>query len=371
MIEGFINLSLPLKRLGFIKVILLLTHPSSYMYTSQLVTKYKDTVKRYRDEFEWNKDPDTGLSVAGSGIGKKDVPANDDDIAMDHVLLAQNLGFIRREVNIWRRFGWHLASRYPGDKGKPLFLDPQKREEILRTKGLIARLPRSEQFIFTNALLFSDIDGTIPLVESIDNTSASGLRDRYFVTVSKWYDRKARIETNPTKRYFYATEKSRFSKDENEGGYKKIHRESQIYPRLHFLTDTGFVVRSDSNYALSDLAIHFKKRWSSLEDKDVFKLLDEKENNLGILLAEDYGMGLKELTNEEFENAFFRLATFYKYIGLIMIPYEDLYFSMVASALDFSKSLSFSTYKDALEQLAKARKFDLSTNIPGRRYIRT
>jgi hypothetical protein len=340
------------------------------MYTSQLVAKYKDAVRQYRDKYEWNRDPETNLSVPGSGIGKAEVPASEDDIAMDHVLLAQNLSFIRREVNIWRRYGWHLASQYSGDNGKPLFLDPQKREEMMKSKGLVAKLPRPEQFIFCNAQLSSDIDGTIPLIESLDKCSASELMEKYFSMVSKWYDRKSRLELNPTKRYFYLQEKAKFAKSEKEGGYKKIHRESQIYPRLHFLTDVGFISKNNSSYSLSILGKKFQEQWLSLDDKEVFKLLNEKESNLGILLAEQYCNGLDEITNEQFEDAFYRFSTFYRYIGLIMIPYEDLYFSMVAFALNFNRGLSFSTYKDTLEQLSKAKGFELSTNIPGRRYIR-
>jgi hypothetical protein len=179
------------------------------------------------------------------------------------------------------------------------------------------------------------------------------------------------LELNPTKRYFYLREKAKFAKSEKEGGYKKIHRESQIYPRLHFLTDVGFISKNNSSYSLSTLGKEFQERWLSLGDKEAFKLLDEKESNLGILLAEHYCNGLDEITNEQFEDAFYRFCTFYKYIGLVMIPYEDLYFSMVAFALNSNRGLSFSTYKDTLEQLAKARGFDLSTKIPGRRYIRT
>jgi len=371
MIEGFINLSLPLKRLGFMKVIVFLTNSSSSMYTSQLITRYKETVRQYRKEFEWNKDPDTGLSVPGSGIGKPDIPPNDDNIAVDHVLLAQSLGFIRREVNIWRRYGWHLASQYLDGRGKPLFLDLPKREEMLKSKGLIAKLPRSEQFIFFNALLYSDIDGIIPLLECLDNRTTSELREQYFDAVSRWYDRKSRLEPNPTRRYFYSGEKARFAKKENEGGYSKIHRESQIYPRLHFLTDVGVIAKNASNYELSELGKDFKKQWLSLDDKEVYKMLDEKEITLGILLADCYNNGLGEVTSEEFEHMFYRISVFYKYIGLIMIPYEDLYFSMVAFALNVSKSLSFPKYKVMLEKLARARNYDLSTNMPGRRYIRT
>jgi hypothetical protein len=341
------------------------------MYTSQLVAKYKETVTRYRDKYEWNKDPETNLTVPGSGVGRVEVPASEDDIAIDHVLLAQNLNFIRREINIWRRFGWHLASQYSEDKGKPLFLDPAEREKMFMSRGLIAKLPRSEQFIFCNALLSSDIDGMIPLIESIDDCSSYELMDAYFIAVSKWYERKSNLELNPNKRYFYLQEKVKFAKSEKEGGYKRLHRESQIYPRLHFLSDVGFVLKNDSKYSLSNLGKKFKEQWSSLDDRAVFKLLDEKESNLGVLLAEIYGDGFNEMTNEQIENAFYKLSAFYKYIGLIMIPYEDLYFSMVAFALNSNRKLSFSTYRRTMEQLAKVKGFDLSTNIPGRRYIRT
>ncbi|MGB8779904.1 MAG: hypothetical protein WCD81_04555 [Candidatus Bathyarchaeia archaeon] len=357
--------------MGFIKVIVLLTFPSSYIFTSQLVAKYKETVRKYREEYKWNEDPETNLSVSGSGIGDKTVVASKDSIAMGHVLLAQNLGFIKPEINIWRKYGWHLAGRYSDDKGKPLFLDPQKKEEMLRTRGLVAKLPRSEQFVFANALLSSDPDGTIPLIQCMDDSvTESDLQDRYFAAVSKWYERKAQIELNSTRRNFYAAEKARFAKSEKEGGYGKIHRESQIYPRLHFLRDTGFVMKERSEFSLSDLAKDFKKQLTSLDDKAVSKLLDDKENNLGILLAENYGKGLVALTDEEFERQFSHFTAFYKYIGLIMIPYEDLYFSILASSLDFSKSLSYAEYGEKIVQLAKVRKFDFSTRIPGRRYIR-
>ena len=370
MIEGFINLSTPLKRLGFVKVILWLTHPSSFAYSSQLVLKYKEVVKEYRKKFEWNVDPDTNQVMPGSGIGDETLPATEDSIAMDHVLLAQNLGFLRKEVNIWWRFGWHLASQYSGDKGKPIFMDSEKREELMMSKGLIAKLPRSEQFIFCNALLSSDIDGCIPLIECLEDDSITELRKKYFDFVSNWYARKAELETNPTKRYFYLKEKANFAKNETEGGYSKIHRESQILPRLSFLSDVGFVIKNESRYSLSDPAKKFKKRLLSFSDSDLFVLLHEKESNLGILLSEYYSDGLDKVTSEQFEEIFYKLSAFYKYMGLIMIPYEDLYFSMTANALDKSKGLDFSTYKLELEQLAKRRSFHISTTVPGRRYIK-
>jgi len=370
LIEGFINLSTPLKRLGFVKVILWLTHPSSFAYSSQLVLKYKEVVKEYRKKFEWNVDPDTNQVMPGSGIGDETLPATEDSIAMDHVLLAQNLGFLRKEVNIWWRFGWHLASQYSGDKGKPIFMDSEKREELMMSKGLIAKLPRSEQFIFCNALLSSDIDGCIPLIECLEDDSITELRKKYFDFVSNWYARKAELETNPTKRYFYLKEKANFAKNETEGGYSKIHRESQILPRLSFLSDVGFVIKNESRYSLSDPAKKFKKRLLSFSDSDLFVLLHEKESNLGILLSEYYSDGLDKVTSEQFEEIFYKLSAFYKYMGLIMIPYEDLYFSMTANALDKSKGLDFSTYKLELEQLAKRRSFHISTTVPGRRYIK-
>lgn len=370
MIEGFINLSTPLKRLGFVKVILWLTHPSSFMYSSQLVLKYKEVVKENRKRFEWNIDPDTNQVIPGSGIGDETLPATEDSIAMDHVLLAQSLGFLRKEVNIWWRFGWHLASQYAGDKGKPVFMDSEKREELMMRKGLIAKLPRSEQFIFCNALLSSDVDGSIPLIECLEEDSIAELRKKYFDSVSNWYARKAEFETNPTRRYFYLKEKSNFAKSETEGGYSKIHRESQILPRLNFLLDVGFVIKNKSRYSLSDPAREFKKRVLSLSDNDLFALLQEKESNLGILLSEYYNDRLDKVTSEQFEEIFYKLSAFYKYIGLIMIPYEDLYFSMTAYALAKSKNLDFSTYRLELEHLAKRRSFYLSTTVPGRKYIK-
>ena len=71
LIRGNLNLSSDLRRIGFIKVIVFLTYPSTFTYTSQLVNKYKMTVIAYRDKQGWNINRESGKKMAGKGIGKE------------------------------------------------------------------------------------------------------------------------------------------------------------------------------------------------------------------------------------------------------------------------------------------------------------
>lgn len=372
MIRGNLNLSSDLRRLGFIKVIVFLTHPSSLTYTTQLVSRYKRMVMEYREKADWNIDRESGVKVAGKGIGKETKSPSEDFIASNHVLLAQNLGFIRKDVNNWSTFGRHLSSQYTDSEGLPLSTNPQTREKLLKTKGLVANLFRSEQLIFCDALLTFDVDGTVALIECMDMNarSKSELIAEYFGKVASWYERKARIEISAQVRSFYLREKSSFEKKESEGGYSRVHREMQVEPRLHFLRDLGLINKSRSGYSLSSVGERLRDSFSTIDDAQMKSLLDEKEKRLTILLSDLYGEGLPELSDADFDKTFVRMMNFYRSIGLILIPYESLYVSIAASALNFSQTLHFSTYEKQLKRLAKQMGIGYSTTVPGRRYVK-
>ena len=372
MIRGNLNLSSDLRRLGFIKVILFLTHPSSFMYTDQLVSRYKRTVMKFREKEGWNVDLNSGVKVAGKGIGAETKSASEDIIALNHVLLAQKLGFLRKDVNNWSTHGRHLSSQYTESEGLPLSLNPQTREKLLKTKGLVANLSRSEQLIFCDALLTFDVDGTVPLIECMDTNTKpkSELIEEYFGKVASWYERKARIEVRAQVRSFYLREKASFAKKESKGGYSRVHREMQVEPRLHFLKDLGLINKSRSGYSLSNTGKRLRDSFSTLDDTQIKSLLDEKEKRLTILLSDLYGKGLPELPVADFDKTFVRMMNFYRSIGLILIPYESLYISIAASALNLSQTLPFSTYEKQLRRLAKLRGIGYSTTVPGRRYVK-
>ncbi|MEM2673915.1 MAG: hypothetical protein QXG34_04255 [Candidatus Bathyarchaeia archaeon] len=214
MIRGNLNLSSDLRRLGFIKVIVFLSYPSTFTYTQQLVSKYKTVVKTYRDKEEWNVDPETGKKVAGKGIGREDLPASEDFIAINHVSLAQNLHFIRRNVNTWDTYGQILSAQYTTPEGRAISLNVQLRETLFKIKGLVARLSLGEKLIFCDSLLYSDVDGIIPLLCCFDDLSKtkSELVEAYFDKVAQWFEKKAKIETISSLKSLYLAESARFKR---------------------------------------------------------------------------------------------------------------------------------------------------------------
>lgn len=372
MIRGNLHLSSDLRRLGFIKVIVFLAHPSAFSYTPQLISKYRRVVLDYREDAGWNIGPDSEMKVAGRGIGKKKKPANADVIAKNHVLLARGLGFIRKDVNTWDIHGRRLSSMYTDDKGLPLSLNLQEREKLLRTKGLVADLSLGDQFIFSDSLLSADVDGIVPLIQcwDVNTKSKSELVEEYFRRVASWYERKLRIEVTTALRSLYMRQRSRFAKKGSEGGSSTLHREMQVEPRLNFLKDLGLVSRKRDGYSLSPMGNFLRDWFSAADDTQMRVLLDEKEKKWTFLLSNLYGEGLTELSDAQFDEIFFRMVTFYKSIGLILIPYESLYVSIAACALSLSLTLDFLKYEEQVKRLAKSRGVTYSTTVPGRRYVR-
>jgi hypothetical protein len=368
VIRGILNLSSDLRRLGFIKVIVFLTHPSSFTYTQQLVDKYKMVVRTYRDKEEWNVDPETGKRVAGKGIGKEESPASEDIIALNHVLLAQHLHFIKRDVNIWDTYGQILSALYTTSEGKAISLNIQIRENLFKIKGLIARLPLGEKLIFCDSLLFSDVDGIIPLLFCFDSSKTkSELVQEYFDKVAQWFERKAKMETIAALKNLYLAESKRFKR--KSSGSTITHKEMQVEPRFNFLLDVGLLEKNDSSYSLSEIGRKLQTTFSNLEDKDFRLLLDEKEKKWSALLSDLFGNSLTEIPEEEFDNILFRVLNFYRSIGLILIPYEGVFLACAALALNNSRHLCFESYEEHIKRLSKSKGLKFSTTIPGRRYI--
>jgi len=348
-----------------------LTYPSTFTYTSQLVGKYKKTVITYREKECWNVDPETDKKVAGKGIGKETISANKDVIALNHVLLAQRLRFIRKDVNNWDTYGQILSSLYTSSEGKPLSVNLQTREKLFKTKGLVAHLSLGEKLIFCDALIRSDIDGFIPILQCFyeEPQVKSKLVDEFFGKVALWYEKKAKIEVISALRSLYLREKTRFQKKNTEGGSSIIHKEMQVEPRLNFLMDLGIIKKENSGYLLSAIGQHLREVFLNSDDNELRLLLDEKEKRWSFLLSNFYGQGLSELSEEQFDEIFFRMMNFYKSIGLILIPYESLYLSIAAHALNISKNLDFRTYEKNVKRLAKLKGIKFSTTVPGRRYV--
>jgi len=369
MIRGILNLSSDLRRLGFIKVIVFLTHPSSFTYTQQLVDKYKTIVKIYRDKEEWNVNPETGEKVAGKGIGKEELPASEDIIALNHVLLAQNLHFIRRDVNTWDTYGQILSALYTTNEGRAISLNVQMRENLFKIKGLVAHLSLGEKLVFCDSLLFSDVDGIIPLLFCFDTSKTkSELVQEYFDRVAQWFERKAKIETMASFKNLYLAESKRFKRKSSEES-SIIHKEMQVEPRLNFLLDVGLLEKNDSHYSLSEIGRKLQTTFSNLEDRDFRLLLDEKVKKWSALLSSLFGSSLTEISEEEFDNILFRVLNFYKSIGLILIPYEGVFLACTALALNDLRRLRFESYEEHIKRLSKSKGLKFSATIPGRRYI--
>ncbi|MEM3697620.1 MAG: hypothetical protein QXQ94_09010 [Candidatus Bathyarchaeia archaeon] len=357
--------------MGFIKVIVFLTYPSSFTYTQQLVSKYKTIVKTYRDKEKWNIDPETGEKVAGKGIGREDLPASEDFIAINHVSLAQNLHFIRRDINTWDTYGQILSALYTTPEGRAISLDVQMRETLFKTKGLIARLSLGERLIFCDSLLYSDIDGIVPLLCCFDNSTKtrSELVGEYFEKVVQWFERKAKIETISSLKSLYLAESARFKRKSVDGQASILHKEMQVEPRLNFLLDVGVLKKNDSGYSLSDIGRKLQVAFLDSDDKHLRLLLDEKERKWSILLSKSFNSGLAEISEEEFDKIFFRVLNFFRSIGLILIPYESVFLACAAFALNSYSCLDFETYEEFVKRLAKSKGLKYSLTVPGRRYI--
>lgn len=391
MLKGNLNLSSDLKRLGYVKMFVWLTRPSSNTSFEQLIVRYKDVVKEYRDRFGWKIDPSTGRELPGQGIGaferhegtnagiqkadrwiSRDVAAVRDAIARDHFQLAQALGFLRRETNTWGRFGFILASQYVDSTGKPSFYDPAGFIKMCSTegKGLVAVLRRNEQLIFCAALLSSDIDGTAPILNCLEiESSKSEVMETYFAEVADWYKYKGSLESNAYKRYSYVTEERRFdTKNKRKDKSEDLHREAQVTPRLEFLSDLKLVEHTEDRYRLTSLGKNLKDRL--VDGNELPKLLDEKENNLEVFLSELYGSVFEQMSFETFKDNLYRISSLDRLAGTLLISYEKLYLAIAAAALNLSLYLPFSSFDDYLRRMEEQKKVYVSRTVPTRRYVK-
>ena len=372
MIKGNLTLSSDLRRLGFVKVVVFLTHPSSFTNIEPLVARYKRTVLELREKAGWCLNPITGKKVSGKGIGKEGITSEKDVIALNHVLLAQNLGFIRKSVYNWSEHGWHYSSLHTDERGLPLSLNPANRVSLMggeQAKGLVASFSKPEKLVFCNALFYADFDGIFPLLECLSSSTktTSDLSNDYFLKVASWYERKSKIEINSEKRNFYLREKAKLAKP---GSYTRTHILEQIYPRLSFLKDVGFIDGNDEGYSLSSIAREFLSSFPYGDNSKIKSLLDEKGKELVFSLSDVYSRGLGEISKEEFDKLFAKMSAFYRTIGLLFIPFESLFVSISAAALGDSKSISLPSYVEQLQRLVKQQGIAFSTTVPGRKYVK-
>lgn len=400
MLKGNLNLSSDLKRLGYIKIFVWLTRPTSKTSFEQVLTRYKNVVKEYREKYGWKTDPSTGKTLTGQGIGfiksdikneegantgtpqtasgprkkeKKEAPAIRDPIALDHFQLAQTLGFLRRETNTWGRFGFILASQYADATGKPSFYDPDNFKTMCTTegKGLVAVLSKNEQLIFCTGLLSSDLDGIAPMLNCLETESTkSDVMKTYFAEVAKWYKYKGSLETNANKRYSYLTEERRFiEKDKRKDEFEDQHREGQITPRLEFLSDLKLVQSTENKYHLTNLGRNLKdaliKSGALLP-----RLLDERENNLEVFLSELYGNTLEKMSFDAFKENLYRITGLDRLAGTLLISYEKTYLATAAAALNLSLQLPFSSFDNYLKMMEEQKKVYVSRTVPTRKYLK-
>lgn len=373
LIKGNLHLSSDLKRLMFVKVFVWLTRPSRFINNDELLFRYKQTALKYRDSCEWKIEPHTGRTVSGQGIGKKEVASSEDKIALNHLVLAQELGFLKREVNTWSNFGFVLASLYCDLNGVPLFTTPSELERYLTTKGLLAKIEIQEQLLFASSLFEADFDGTFPLLLMIDDKiNKQLLKNSYFSKVADWYAIKRHMGGDYQTRRDCLLNQARFrQKAHAQGSAAETHREEQILPRLEFLLDLGLIHRvgteAGSGYSLST------------QGKDAIGFLTD-ERSLVRCLSDPFGMrsrlvqifvkGFNDISFTEFKRSFVKVARFYRRCGAVLLSYSDIFLALACDALRNRMALSHELYETNLSDIEREGSVAVSRAIPLRRYIR-
>jgi len=373
LIKGNLHLSSDLKRLMFVKAFVWLTRPSRFINNDELLFRYKQTVLKYKNSCEWKIEPQTGRTVSGQGIGKKEVASSEDKIALNHLVLAQELGFLKREVNTWSNFGFVLASLYCDLNGVLLFTTASGLERYLATKGLLAKIEVQEQLLFASSLFETDFDGTFPLLLMIDDKiDKQLLKNSYFSKVADWYAIKRHMGDDYQTRRDCLLNEARFRrKSHAQGSAAETHREEQILPRLEFLLDLGLIYRvgteAGSRYSLST------------QGKDVMGFLTHERALVQCLsdpfemrsrLVQIFAKGFNDISFSEFKRSFVKVARFYRRCGTVLLSYPDVFLALACDGLRNRMVLSHESYETNLSDLERRGLIAVSRAIPLRSYIR-
>lgn len=362
LLEGNIHLSSDLRRLGFVKIFVFLTRPVSATYTKDLLQRYKGEVSNHRDDDQWLTDEERSRNFKGKGIGKKiDVVEN------NHLELAKSLSFLRSN-NSWSRFGYLYASLYSDEAGTPCFFKPEKLQEILVRKGLVAHFELEEKVVFASALLTADIDGSASLLTYLlgEERGMSEIIGAYRNGIlDTWYTRKKQFEPDPKKRYKY----SQILKQKSS----KIHFREQVQPRLQFMTDLD-LVSGDGRFRLTgkgaSLALALQISSAGDRSSEIVPLALRSEIHLWNEIVKLYSEGLGTTDKDQLDKAFVHASRFYARMGMILFSYENVFLATAATALRNGTSLDLSSFERYTAEMVSQKRIVVSDTGRREKYIK-
>jgi hypothetical protein len=399
MLSGNIHLSSDLRRLNFVKLYVWLSSPRSLFSREGLVRKYRKTVQDYREKYNWNLHPTEGY-LPGTGIGadpgskkKTGRSFGPDVIALNHLTLAQNLNFLRKGDYSWSKNGYVLACLSADEDGVPFFQKKEEMKKELEKQGFIAVMPKSEQLIFSSALLEVDIDRIIPILLILEQESTGGdIEDQFLHFSYKWLETKLTLEASTSAKYRLRLEqksvREKIDRLENEKKRPKstlktgkpqpsmkTYLTEQVSPRLHFLQDLSFVKKIKRGYSLTENGLNLRIKLfdtlpEELDSKTPTTFPLEDEQSLLEAVVELATKELKPVEFEEFKIIFSKTARFYKRAGALLQNYSNTFKSSASIALENGRGLNLSLFDSYLANLSENRMVSISTSGRGTKYIR-
>jgi len=387
MISGSIHLSSDLRRLAYVRLFVWLTSPRTRIRKEILIKKYREVIEKHRDKYHWNIEPTKKIRMSGMGMGSSKRPPERDVIALNHLTLSQDLGFLRKGETRWGKNGYILASLFVDEKGVPFFYDQNKIEKELRKEGFIATLGAGERLIFAIALMQVDVDRIFPLLSMFeDKVTTSEVEHQFLDFVNMWLAKKSELEHNISKRIKIRQEqrdiKNKISRLELEMKQSRktlrarkkssvrLYCHEQTSPRLHFLQDLGYIEKDNGIYRLTELGSSIKKvlidplfkEDSILPLKDEVKLMEITVNTLI--------RSLPTLEFERFNDLFLNVVKFYTRSGTILLNYFNTFEACASNAVELSTSLPLELFDHYMSRLSESRKIIVSTSGRGTKYIK-
>jgi hypothetical protein len=401
---GNLHLSHALTRLGFVKLLVVLTRPTAPVGSVVLLDKYRKLVYENRENHDarWLL-PEQGDLLPGRGIGDIERPTNRDTVAREYLQLSVDLGFLRRDLNTWGNYGFALATLFLNRADVPVFHSETYLNELSSKEGFIARIEPGERLIFASSLFSKDPDGLFPillLLDSQEPCDRQTVAEHYFDRVREWYSSKAKVEFEARKRIECVererqyrnkakniADETQLRKNVQEKGKGLVKQESpwethvhcveQVTPRLEYLVDLDFASRERRGYLLTDSGATLKTWALTLlqgqekrgEEPLIATVLKEELSLVG-RLSELYGSGREPPSPTDFEQDFGIVSGFFARVGAAILSYENTYLCLASLADRSNRSLPLSIYEQRLKELADRKRIVYSKLVSGRRYIK-
>jgi len=392
VISGSIHLSSDLRRLAYVRLFVWLTSPRTRIRKETLIKKYREVIEKHRDKYHWNVEPTKKIRMSGMGMGSSKRPPERDVIALNHLTLSQDLGFLRKGETRWGKNGYILASLFVDEKGIPFFYNPDKFEKELRKEGFIATLGAGEKLIFSIALMQVDVDRIFPLLSMFEDEVTTGEVEHQFLNyVNMWLAKKSELEPNISKRIKIGHEQrdikhkisrlelekkqSRITSRARKKSSVRLYCHEQTSPRLHFLQDLGYIEKDNGIYRLTELGTSIKKvlidpffKKDNINEINTLPLRNEVK--LMEIIVNTLTRSLPTLEFERFNDLFLNVVKFYTRSGAILLNYFNTFEACASNAFELSTSLSLEAFDHYMSRLSESKKIIVSTSGRGTKYIK-